>query len=82
MKKKEGRTVKKDDRTDRDPLASCSFCEHARISDGDRVFCEKYEKDIVGRASCSDYIYDLTKRRPLRLRSSCHLTEALLDEGF
>lgn len=74
--------MKKDSLADRDPLASCSFCEHARISDGDQVFCEMYKKNIVGRPSCSDYIYDLTKRRPLRLRSSCHLTDALIDSDF
>ena len=81
-RKKEGRNVKKNDPADRDPLASCSFCECARITDGDRVFCEKYQKSIVGRTSCSAYTYDLTKRRPLRLRSSCHLTEALIDSDL
>lgn len=74
--------MKKDNRAERDPLASCSFCEHARISEGDQIYCEKYRKDIIGRDCCSDYIYDLTKRQPLRLRSSCHLTEALLEDGF
>ena len=71
--------MKKIHPADRDPLASCSFCENACITDGDKIFCEKYQKPIVGRPSCAAYTYDLTKRRPLRLRSSCHLTETLID---
>ncbi len=74
--------MRKTNPADRDPLASCSFCECARISEGDRVFCEKHQKCIAGRTSCSAYVYDLTKRRPLRLRSSCHLTEALVDNDL
>ena len=71
--------MNKNSLADRDPLASCSFCEFARISDSEQIFCEKLCKNIVGRPSCSDYIYDLTKRRPLRLRSSCHLMESFID---
>lgn len=69
--------MKKNVSTDRDPLASCSFCEFARVLDDEPTFCEKLGVPIVTRTSCSAYIYDLTKRRPLRLRSSCHLSDAL-----
>lgn len=69
--------MKKKVSTDRDPLASCSFCEFARMLDDEPTFCEKRGLPIATRSSCPAYIYDLTKRRPLRLRSSCHLSDAL-----
>lgn len=73
--------MKKILREERDPLPSCSFCEWAKLSEKDNgeILCTKYDDKIVGRHSCASYSYDLLKRRPLRMRTSFHLSETLVE---
>lgn len=66
----------------RDPLPSCAFCEYAKDNTGDSdfVFCTRSACEISAGGLCSNYIYDLLKRRPLRLRLTGHLSPGLLDD--
>lgn len=47
----------------------CGLCSHARLLDGDDVYCEKKRRNYtVSREACRKFKYDIFKRSAKRRR--------------